>query len=177
MDRPDPLTALAESSEPLICDLGCGAHKRGNIGIDVFPWEGVDFVCNLGLDPIPLPDNAVTRFMAYDFLEHVPGYVFYKEDGRWQRLYPRIFLLREIHRCLQPGGCFESFTPVHPHQEWAQDPTHTSPPWTRNSWAYYTPWGLGVARAYGIDFEFEIVTMEERGAHLFVVVRKPARPG
>lgn len=163
--------------QPVVVDLGCGPRKRGHIGIDVYPWPGVDIVCNLGFEPIPLVDDSVDQFKAWDVLEHIPGDLYYKEGGRWHAYYPRIQLLREIHRCLRPGGTFESYTPVWPHPSWAQDPTHTGPPWVREAWDYYCG-GFGGRQGwpgrYGIDFAFRLVTAAEHpDGHLHVVVAKP----
>lgn len=162
--------------QPVVVDLGCGPRKRGNLGIDIHPWPGVDLVCLLGFDPIPLADGSVDEFKAFDFLEHLPGTVHYWEDGRWQVHSPRIHLLREIYRCLRPGGTFESQTPVAPHATWAQDPTHTSPPWVRESWDYFCGGHGGqdgVPGAYGIDFAFRLVKAAPVHGHLHVVVAKP----
>lgn len=157
-------------------DLGCHGGKRGHIGVNREPGPGVDVICNLGFEPLPFQDDSVDYFIAYDFLEHVPGYVFYREDGQWKRIYPRIELMREIYRCLKPGGRFESYTPCAPHPQWAQDPTHTSPPWVRESWPYYCGgYGgkNGLPGAYGIDFEFRLVVTEVHGFMLRVIVEKP----
>lgn len=154
-----------------VVDLGCGGSKRGDIGIDMYPYPGVDIVCHLGFEPIPLADNSVDKVLAYDFLEHLPVSAYYRENGKWQVHRPRIYLLREVYRILKPGGRFESFTPNFPHQQWAQDPTHEGPPWCPNSWFYFT--NPNMPKSYGIDFAFKMVSGEERGTHLFVVVEKP----
>lgn len=162
--------------EPVSVDLGCSGGKRARIGVHREPRPGVDVLCDLGFEPLPFRDNSVDYFVAHDLLEHIPGYVFYREDGRWRRLYPRIELLREIHRCLKPRGRFESYTPCHPFPQWAQDPTHTSPPWVPESWPYYCgAYGgkNGLPGAYGIDFEFKLITTEIRGFLLRAIVEKP----
>lgn len=155
-----------------VVDLGCGANKRGDIGIDIHPRPGVDIVCRLGFERIPLDGDSVDKVLAYDFLEHLPASVYYRENGEWQVHRPRIHLLREVYRILKPGGQFESLTPNLPHQAWAQDPTHEAPPWCPNSWGYYCG-EYPYADAYGIDFAFRMVAMQEVGAHLLVIVQKP----
>lgn len=154
-------------------DLGCGHRKRGDIGIDMVPHPGVDIVCHLGFEPIPLEDDSIDHVLAYDFLEHLPVSVHHREEDRWKVHRPRIFLMREVHRILKPGGRFESFTPSYPGVAWAQDPTHEAPPWCRESWIYYCGTWPDLARTYGIDFAFRLVSQEEDGAHLRVVVEKP----
>jgi len=152
-------------------DLGCGAHKRGDIGIDRVPGPGVDHVLTLGFDPLPFPDASVAEFFAYDLLEHIPVSVWECAQGRWVPFYPRIFLLREIWRCLEPGGRFTSQTPV-VLPAWAQDPTHEAPPWVEETWDYFCG-RQPVAAQYGIDFAFRLVERVRVGTHLRVVVVKP----
>ncbi len=156
-----------------VVDLGCGLKKRGDIGIDAHPYPGVDIVCQLGFEPIPLADGSVDKVVAYDFLEHLPVSVHYREGERWRVHRPRIFLLREVHRILRRGGVFESFTPNYPHVTWVQDPTHEAPPWCRETWPYFCGAYPDLVRAYGIDFAFQLVETREEGGHLRVVVRKP----
>lgn len=164
----------------VVVDLGCGASKRGNIGIDRIAYPNVDIVCNLGFEKIPLSDNSVDKVMAYDFLEHLPAVVCYPilQSGKalkWKTYYPRIFLLREVHRILKPGGIFESSTPHEKSRAWAQDPTHAAPPWTDETWNYFCGgYGTGTKDHPYIDFAFTKVLIEERGCHLFVIVRKDA---
>lgn len=158
--------------QPVVVDLGCGPRKRGNLGIDAHPWPGVDLICLLGFEPIPLADGSVDAFKAFDFLEHIPGSIRYREGGRWCLHSPRLYLLREIHRCLKPGGTFESQTPVAPHATWAQDPTHTSPPWVRESWHYFCA-APGATPPPGIDFAFRLIRCQPVHGHLHVVVAKP----
>ena len=158
----------------MIVDLGCGDSKRGDIGIDRVPLPGVDLVVNLGFEPFPFEDNTIDKFTAYDFLEHLPVSVWYHSNGEWQYHHPRIFLLREIYRCLKPGGEFYSQTPEKLNA-WAQDPTHEAPPWVLDTWHYFTG-GYGHGQpgdGYGIDFAFENLQTHYNGPHLYVSVFKP----
>jgi hypothetical protein len=45
-------------NQPKILDIGCGRRKRGNIGLDLYPFEGVDIVWNVTRG-LPFPDNAL----------------------------------------------------------------------------------------------------------------------
>lgn len=158
----------------MVVDLGCGFDKRGDLGIDRVPLPGVDLVCQLGFEPIPLESGSADEVVSYDFLEHLPGPVPYMAEGHWKFHNPRIFLLREVHRILKPGGTFFSHTPAFPHVQWAQDPTHATPPWTDRSWDYFCTTAPQLEPVYGIDFTFEMVSLEYNGPYLDVLLRKPA---
>ena len=162
----------------MIVDLGCGIHKRGDIGIDCKEQPGVDIVCFLGFEQIPLEDNIADRVMAFDILEHIPASVYYREGNEWKVKRPRIDLFREVHRILKPGGEFESFTPCFPHETWALDPTHEAPPWTDTTFLYFSTREdyKHLQDYYNIDFQFEVVKTEldmTYGGHISAILRKP----
>lgn len=155
----------------MIVDLGCGTTKRAAVGVDCVSGPGVDHVIWLGFEPLPFPAASVDVFLAWDVLEHLPQAVWQIGPGGPTVHRPRIALLREIHRCLVPGGLFKSATPV-ADPAWAQDPTHEAPPWVEETWEYYCG-GMGTLPAqYGIDFAFALVARERRGHHLYVTVQK-----
>jgi len=104
-----------EIPEPLRLDLGAGInHKPGFKTVDIIPFEGLDYVCDL-TEPWPWEDGSVTEIHASHFLEH-----FGPKD--------RCHILNEMWRVLVPDG---KATIVCPH--WASaraygDPTHAWPP-------------------------------------------------
>jgi SAM-dependent methyltransferase len=52
-------------------DLGCGLKKKeGFTGLDRLALPGVDIVCDLDREPIPLPDDTVDEVHTMHFLEH-----------------------------------------------------------------------------------------------------------
>jgi glycosyltransferase involved in cell wall biosynthesis len=57
----------------------------------------------------PFEDNSVGAFRAHDLLEHLPD---------------KMHTMREIHRCLRPGGWLLSMTPSTDGRGAFQDPTH-----------------------------------------------------
>jgi len=80
-------------------NLGCGQDIRfGYVNVDVRPLPGVDLVLDLETEPLPFQDNLATEVLAYDVLEHIS----------WRRI---VFVLREIHRVLKPGGVLRARLP------------------------------------------------------------------
>ncbi len=164
------VAAIRARGEEVVVDLGCGFRKEGNLGIDLAA-EGrdVDLVCRLGFEPIPLADGCVDKVVCRDFLEHLPKAVYLERERRLR--YPVIDLFNEVWRVLCPGGLFESLTPVYPHPEVHQDPTHLSV-WTVDSMKYFCG-EYPIAPLYGVEAEFELLDNREEGFYLFARLRKP----
>lgn len=89
-------------------DIGCGDSKRGDIGIDVEPWPGVDHLVAAGFEDLPFFADYFDRVYAWDVLEHIPKGVW----GGTAMEYPHIRLFQETWRVLKPGGIFDTFTPI-----------------------------------------------------------------
>lgn len=110
-------------------DLGCGASKRGDVGIDIAEAPGVNHVLVLGFDPIPYPDGYFDHVWMIHAIEHVP-FTVWSHDGH--RSYPVMKLLSEVYRILKPGALFEILTLEFPDPRCFEDPTHVSV-WTRDT--------------------------------------------
>jgi SAM-dependent methyltransferase len=110
-------------------DLGCGASKRGDVGIDIAPAPGVNHVLRLGFDPIPYADNHFDHVWMIHAIEHVPFTVW---DNLGVRSTPMVRLLWEVYRVLKPGAMFEILTLEFPDPRCFEDPTHVSV-WTRKT--------------------------------------------
>ncbi|GAP36662.1 hypothetical protein ABXN37_16090 [Piscinibacter sakaiensis] len=114
-------------------DLGCGAAPRNPYGrpalhgIDIRPFAAqVPFefrAANVVVDPIPYEADHFGSVSAFDFLEHVPRVL--PAPGGGTR-FPFVELMGEVWRVLAPGGRFYALTPVFPHPEVFQDPTHVN---------------------------------------------------
>jgi hypothetical protein len=162
---------LAERGEKIILDLGCGFRKSGNIGIDVAAENTeADLICLLGFDPLPFSNSTVDEVVCRDFLEHIPKAVY--SDSRGRLIYPVMQLMDEVWRVLKPGGIFRSWTPMYPHPEVFQDPTHLSA-WTIKSMDYFCGGYEAAKRIYRIQACFEKIDVREDGFYLFAELRKP----
>jgi SAM-dependent methyltransferase len=114
-------------------DLGCGGNKRGDIGIDIAPWPGVDHTVQLGFEPLPLETGSIDRATCVHAIEHIPFCIWSVPDvGKVRRLYPMVQFLNEVYRVLKPGAEFEIITlsvkQAQGHVDFRmwQDPTHVS---------------------------------------------------
>lgn len=108
--------------------LGLPAYDLGG-GIDPRPdWktvdrEGrVDRYVDLAEIRWPFADSSIGAFRAHDLLEHLPN---------------KTHTMREIWRCLRPGGWLLSMTPSTDGRGAFQDPTHVSY-WNQNAFWYWT---------------------------------------
>jgi len=109
-------------------DLGCGGCPRNHfeadelIGVDAKPLADDIKGCKVGYEPLPFEDSSVDYVTAYDFLEHLPRVMYYKDEF----ISPFISTMNEIWRILKPNGLFHGLTPAYPHPEAFQDPTHVN---------------------------------------------------
>jgi SAM-dependent methyltransferase len=110
-----------------LLDLGCGPDIRNYYNADeVFGVDIVDFnnkkikVADLVIEPIPFEDNSFDYVTGFDFIEHIPRLIYYKD----KRKQPFIDLMNEIYRVLKPNGIFRAETPAVPSYEAFADPTH-----------------------------------------------------
>lgn len=105
-------------------DLGCGKHKKGGfIGVDCRAFDGVDVVCNLGVDVWPWQDDTVDEAHCSHMVEHLTAA-------------ERIHFVNELCRVLKRGA---KATIIVPH--WCSnraygDLTHQWPP-VSEMWFFY----------------------------------------
>lgn len=54
-------------------DVGCGPNKRkGSVGMDMHPFDGVDIVHDINVFPWPIPDDSCSLIIASHVLQHIP---------------------------------------------------------------------------------------------------------
>lgn len=93
-----------------IIDLGCGPKKTpGSLGVDYYPYPGVDIVFDLNQGTWPLYDNQFEKVYAYHVIEHV-------------KFIPSF--LREIHRISRDQAQVHIVTPHFSSLDSWKDPTH-----------------------------------------------------
>lgn len=113
----------------LSIDLGCGNNPQNPyqadklIGVDINGDPRRDIVgCRVGFEKVPLEDSVADYITGFDFIEHVPRTMYYKDEF----IFPFINAMNEIYRLLKPGGLFHGSTPAYPRSEAFQDPTHVN---------------------------------------------------
>ena len=162
---------LRDRGEAVVLDLGCGFRKAGSIGVDARAENTTaDVICLLGFESLPFEEGTVDEVVCRDFLEHLPKSTYL--ESRKSLHFPVIHLMDDVWRVLKPGGLFRSWTPVYPHPEVFQDPTHLSA-WTMKSMDYFCGLYEGARRIYGIKACFEKIIVREEGFYLYAELRKP----
>ena len=86
------------------------------INLDMLPQTEPDLICELGVDPIALPDDSVDLVLAMHVLEHI---------GRQGEIGPWFYFWQELYRVMKPNGVLTFECPYF-SSTWAwADPTHT----------------------------------------------------
>lgn len=169
-----PAAALGSTT----LDLGSGKTPRNPFkaselyGIDVD--YGIDelkkiVACDLGIEPIPFPDEFFDFVTAFDLLEHIPRLVYVGTDRR----YPFIFLMSECFRVLKKGGLFLSDTPCFPRASTYIDPTHVNVI-TIDTFPFYFSRPKNWASRYGFSGDFELRYQAWVNQNLVTVLQRPA---
>ena len=105
-------------------DLGCGTRKKdGYIGVDTRAFDGVDVVCNLGVDEWPWQDDTVEEVHCSHMIEHLTAP-------------ERIHFVNELHRVLKKGAKAAIIAPHWGSTRAYGDLTHQWPP-VCEMWFYY----------------------------------------
>jgi SAM-dependent methyltransferase len=100
-------------SKKISLDVGCGHNKRGDIGIDIYNFEGVTVVADIS-NGLPFKDNVFAKVFFYHVIEHIPiakfDTVFY-----------------ELWRVTKANGLVKIKTPHYSGPICWHDPTHVRP--------------------------------------------------
>jgi hypothetical protein len=103
-------------------DIGCGKNKReGFLGMDQFPMDGVDIVCDARVTPwvdkdgVPMEADSVDEIHCSHFLEHLTAT-------------ERVHFYNEAYRVLKTGSKATIITPHWASNRAYGDPTHQWPP-------------------------------------------------
>jgi ubiquinone/menaquinone biosynthesis C-methylase UbiE len=111
-----------KEKKPIRLDIGCGEWKHeGFIGVDRFPYKGVDKIIDLERESLPYENESVDEIYASHFIEHT--------------LNPNKVILDMI-RVLKVGGRLTIKVPFYTCVS-AYDPGHKSF-YSPYSFAYYT---------------------------------------
>lgn len=165
----------------MILELGAGPHSTSDYQVDIAKFPNTTHVLDISVENLPFENAFFDKVIAHQVLEHVPTVIYYKEDGKFQRLYPRVHVMKEVFRVLKQGGIFEISIPLD-FPFWAQDPTHVDVPWTESTFDYFCGgWGGNVPgdfakESYGIDFQFKLVERKKGVGdffNLYVTLVKP----
>jgi len=93
-----------------ILDIGSGAFKQpGSVGMDIFPYEGVDIVHDMTKTPWPIEDHSFDGARGIHVIEHIPDFVAF---------------MKEIHRICKADAVVEIRTPHFSSVNSWTDPTH-----------------------------------------------------
>lgn len=171
----------------VVADFGGGHMGQGDINLDIKFWPGKEgitekdghvcrnVICAIGFDPIPLEDNSVDKIRASQFIEHLPGMIWYREDGEWKHHNPRVYMMSEAWRILKPGGEFWANFPTCTSNAMHQDPSHCFPGWCQDTLYYFCGGFPGPAGMLGIDLTkpFELVSYTSNGTIDEFTLRKP----
>jgi hypothetical protein len=105
-------------------DIGCGPNKKeGFVGVDQYPFPGVDHVVQIGKAPLPFADGEVEEVHASHFVEHLNAA-------------ERCALFNELFRVMKPGAKMTMIVPHWGSSRAYGDPTHQWPP-IGEMWFYY----------------------------------------
>jgi ubiquinone/menaquinone biosynthesis C-methylase UbiE len=128
-------------NQPKILDIGCGTRKWGNIGLDLYPFEGVDIVWNVTRG-LPFPDNALDGIYIYHVLEHLP-------HGSFETV------MEEMWRCCKDNAWIEIKAPHFSGEIAFSDSTHVRP-FSLTTFSHYVPEGSGSHFGFYRKYRFKV---------------------
>ena len=165
-------------------DLGCGEQPQ-KINRNVDEYYGLDIIdttnpnvekCDLFVESIPFESDYFDYVTAFDFIEHVPRVLYYKE----KLVHPFIHVMNESYRVLKKEGIMIISVPSINSENnffW-NDPTHVNPITSDVFNTYFCttpkeyktplhPW----AKNYGFVGNFKILSCEEKQLKDFIGIK------
>ncbi|MBK9272868.1 MAG: methyltransferase domain-containing protein [Saprospiraceae bacterium] len=161
-----------------ILDIGAGGASKADVQVDQVKFPDTTHVFDIVNTPWEFEDEEFDEVRMEQVLEHIPSVVYYKEDGKFKHIYPRVLIMKEIHRVLKKNGIAHISVPEEMEQM-CQDPTHTDTMITDGFFNYFCgQWGGNekgsfAYEAYGINFKFEKVESYRTGFIRTVRLKKP----
>ena len=153
-------------------DLGSGPRPRNPFraetcwGIDLqTEIPGRVIQADLVANPIPVGDDSVDYVTAFDFIEHVPRFLY--RDGS---VFPFVALMNEIYRILRWNGLFLALTPAYPEAIAFRDPTHVNII-TDETFPLYFCQPKTLARMYGFRGSFLMEHQSWKEGKLLTILR------
>ena len=176
-------------------DLGCGNIPRQASNMDeiygvdiadqsVITNENVKAGYDLAIQSIPYEDNSFDLVTAHDFMEHIPSFVYLPDSfmaligsGGVIKRNSMIELFNEIYRVLKDGGEFYMESPMYPHEQAFQDPTHVFF-WTPATIHYFSGDYSGFHDHYGHTSKFQLISKKLVGSRIYMRLKavKPCEP-
>lgn len=159
-------------------DIGAGGASQADVQVDQVQFPKTTHVFDIVNTPWPFEDGEFDEVRMEQVLEHIPSVTYYKEDGEFKHIYPRVEIMKEIFRVLKKKGKAHISVPSEMPQM-CQDPTHTSTMITDGFFNYFCgQWGGGdpesfAYKGYGIDFVFNKLESYMTGPTLTVKLIKP----
>ena len=157
-------------------DLGSGVRPKNDFqasqvwGLDIAESDNPNHVvCDASTEKLPLASESFDIVTAYDFLEHIPRVALINGSTT----FPFIELMNEVFRILKLGGHFYSYTPVFPRKSAFQDPTHVNI-MTKDTLRAYFSGSDPIARIYGFNGSFAVISSGWKGSHHFCLMTKTA---
>ena len=159
-------------------DIGCGRSPKNPFkakstkGLDIVAEPGTNIIkCDLFTQGFPFDDGNFQFITAFDFVEHVPR-VFIDMHGTTR--FRVVEIMQEVHRCLDAGGLFFSFTPAYPSEAAFRDPTHVNIITTDTFPMYFCVNNKKRPEAYRYGFTgaFRLIAQELSGSHLLTLLEK-----